>query len=344
MKYFGDKAEAFAANPIGSVWAVLAFGDDEGVANDAARELVRAWTGHDPDPEIVSLDEDTVRKDDAALFDALEARSLLGSMRLIRLRVSGDKIAGVLGDALKEGDHTPGRFEAKLVVSSGPLQKRSKLRASFEAATHAASLQFPADAVDDVAALCSEMLQSHGIEIEADALDLLSNALPGHRRLVHQELDKLALYAHRRSDPLALSDVRALVAGDADADAAQFVDALFDRNGARALSELDRLTLTGTGTITLLRAIQRDANRMLAVAALGPNASPDAGMKLRPPVYKAQWSVFSGRLRRWPASHLTRLLERIYDLELSAKQAGGLADTELRSLVTQITGQASGTS
>ncbi len=336
MKLTGDKAAVFAAKPRRDIWAALAWCDDEGVASDAARALVSAWTGSADDAEIVSLDEDAVRRDPGILWDALEARSLLGARRLVRLTLSGDKIASLIGEAVEAGEAAPDRFEAKLVLTTGRLTKKSKLRTLFESASHAASLQLFPDEIGDVTELVRDALEREGLAIEDDAVMVLSRHLPGHRRLIHAELEKLALYARRLDRPIAAGDIRAISVSGIDAHADAFVDALFDRDLASALDTLDRLNHAGTSAITLIRAIQREAQKLLAVAALGPGAGPDAGMKLRPPVFRTQWANVVRRSKAWPAPLLTRLLERVYDLEHQAKRAGPVADISLRQLAVQV--------
>jgi len=336
MKLVGDKATAFAAKPKASIWAVLAWCEDEGVANDAARSLVSAWTGNAPDAEIVSLAEDDIRKDAGMLWDALEARSLLGAKRVVRVRTTGDKIAGLLGEVIDAGDAAPGRFEAKLIVTAGVLAKKSKLRGAFESASAAASLQLFADEIGDVTTLIVETLTRDGVAIAPDAAAALAAHLPGHRRMVHAELEKLALFARGLDRPVSLADIRAVCVAGLDASADAFVEAVFERDLPAALDTLDRLTVSGTSAITLIRALQRETQKLLAVAALGPGAGPDAGMKLRPPVFRAQWPVVARRAKAWPTPLLARLLERIYDLEHQAKRAGPVADIALRQLTVQM--------
>ncbi|MEM7766031.1 MAG: DNA polymerase III subunit delta [Pseudomonadota bacterium] len=337
MKLVGDKSTAFAAKPKRTIWAALAYCDDEGVANDAAKALTAAWVGQDDDAEIVSLVDDEIRKDPALLYDELEARSLLGGKRLIRVRTSGDKIAGHLRDIVELADGSPDRFEAKLVVTAGALQKKSKLRAAFEAAKTAASLQLFADELGDVSDLIRDTLNQFHVTIAEDAVSALATHLPGHRRMVHAELEKLALYALGLDRPLTVADVRKVCVPGLDASADAYVSAVFDRDLPGALDALDRLTVSGTSAITLIRALQRETQRLLAVASLGPAAGPEAGMKLRPPVFRSQWPALSRRAKSWPSPLLSRILERIFDLEYQAKQHGPIADTALKQLTVQMT-------
>jgi len=201
VKHVGASAARFCKKPDPACWAFLLFGDDDGVIADASLSLRIALSGKRSDAEIISLDQDHIKREPAILFDALEARSLLGNDRIIRVTTTGDKIAALLLEAIKIGDSAPDRFGAKLVITSGTLAKRAKIRAGIEAAKHAAALQFFSDETGDISAMARAKLNAQKVEIDDDALALLVSELPGHRGMANQEIEKLALYGRNRARP-----------------------------------------------------------------------------------------------------------------------------------------------
>ncbi len=332
MKRSGKGAAEFCDAPPANVWAALCYCDDDGVASDAARALCAAWSSQAESQRLV-LTEDEVARDNSLLFDAIEARSLLGGRALIEIRVSSERYASLLLEALAMGEARASKIENRLVVISKGLKKTSKLRKGFEDAACAVAAQFHADETGDTVALVREQLDADGVDITEDALALFAGGLPGHRRLAHSELAKLQLYAHGLGRPVEVGDVRALGVVDPDQQLSGLVEAAFSGKGSDALRELDRLEMAGSNAITILRAIQREAQRMLAAHAAG---SGNVGMKLRPPVFARQWPSFQARLQSWPAAHLLRLLERICDCERTARLAGPTASPALRVLVNDM--------
>ena len=78
---------------------------------------------------------------------------------------------------------------------------------------------------------------------------------------------------------------------------------------------------------------------MLEAQALqSQGGATNVGMKLKPPVWKSDWPAFQTRLRKWPTPRLTRLVERLHDLELMAKSPGGagLAEPAMRDLFVKL--------
>ncbi len=331
----GRQAEAFARRPDPDIWAVLAFGEDEGLAADAARSLITAWSVGRP-ADVSVLDDDAVRKEPALLFDALEAVSLLGDTQIIRLRTSGDKIAALLAEAIETGDRMPGRYAARLVIEAGSLPVKSKLRVAAETAMRSACLQLFADTAGDIDSRVRASLLEAGATIDPDALALFLGDLPGHRAMANMEIEKLCLYARGLGRPLSAADVRSLSGTDIDHDLSGVISAALEGEAARAHRTLDRLGEAGTSPISILRSLQFETLRMLAAHEKMAAGESNPGKTLRPPVWQSDWPAFRARLGKWSVRRLVRLLERIYEAEQSAKTAGATADAVVRILINDV--------
>ncbi|MEM7329469.1 MAG: DNA polymerase III subunit delta [Pseudomonadota bacterium] len=331
MKFQGNSAERFAKKPDPACSFVLIFGEDEGVVADQAVLLIKAWEKAAPST-VLTLDDDDLKREPARLFDALEAVSLLGETTIIRIRTKGEKLFAIIKDVLAL---PPDRVAAKLVIQSGSLNTRSKMRTAFEAAPNAAALHLFSDSAADLSDLVRSYLQSRAVDIDGDALSVFVGGLPGHRSLANAEMEKLATYAHNLGRPVSQQDVRDLCETNADESARNAVLMALSGDIERAQAELDRVVDTGLSPISLVRLFEMEASRMLEAQALqGEGGASNVGMKLKPPVWKSDWPAFQARLKKWPTPRLTRLIERLHDLELMAKSPGGagLAEPATREL------------
>lgn len=332
----GKQAAAFARKPDPKIWAVLAFGEDEGLASDSGQLLIAAWAGKHAHADITLLDDDAIRKEPALLFDALEAVSLLGDPGVVRVRTSGDKIASLLIDAINEGDKQEGRFSAHLLIEAGSLAKKSKLRSAAEAARLTACLQLFADEGVDIEHRVTQALKEAGVTIEPDALRLFVGDLPGHRLAANSEIEKLTLYARGLDRPLTTADIRALCATEFEQTLSTAISATLDGHPAAANAAFDKLAMAGTAGISVLRSLQFEVRRMLDAHVRIEEGQTNPNMKLRPPVWKSEWPAYRARLSKWPVRRLTRILERIYEAEVQAKRAGGTTDPVVRILMNDL--------
>jgi DNA polymerase III subunit delta len=337
----GRQAESFARRPGDEVWAVLAFSEDDGLVADAAQSVIAAWGGKTP-LDVSVLDDDAIRKDPSTLFDGLEAVSLLGDKRAIRVRTSGDKIAAFLIEAIETGEAEPGRFAAKLIIEAGNLAAKSKLRAAAEKAKHTACLQLFAEEAAGIGERVKNALMADGAVIDDDALALFIGDLPGHRAIANAEIEKLALYARGLGRPIGVADIRTLTATDLKQDIGGAVMAALEGRPAEAHKALDRLSEMGTSPISILRALQMETLRMLSAHEKGGGGDPGVGRSLRPPVWPNEWPAFRSRLNTWTPKRLMRIMERIHNAETRAKTAGASAEPVVRLLINDLARVAEG--
>jgi len=168
------------------------------------------------------------------------------------VRTTGDKIASLLLEAIALGESSPERFDARLIITAGTLQKRSKLRTTIETAKHATALHFFADETGDVSALARATLAKHKVDISDEALALLVSELPGHRGMANQEIEKLALYGHGLARPIDINDVRNLSTTDSDQALHELIGVTLGGDTKHAHAALDRLLVAGTSPISLM--------------------------------------------------------------------------------------------
>lgn len=331
----GKQAETFARRADDNIWAVLVISDDDGLVSDTAQAVLASWRGKDG-LDITALDEDAVRKEPSLLFDALEAVSLLGDRRAVRIRTSGDKIAGLLIEAIEAGEAQRGRYAARLVIEAGGLPPKSKLRATAEKALRTACLQLFAEETGHVGDRVRAALLAEGAVIEDAALEMFTEDLPGHRAIANAEIEKLALYARGLGRPITIEDVRSLTATSLRQDMSGVLIAALEGRPADAQNALDRLTETGTSPISILRSLQIETLRMLSAHEKTASGDPNTGRSLRPPVWPNEWPAFRARMNTWPPKRLRRIMERIHDAEARAKTQGAAAEPIVRLLINDL--------
>jgi len=320
MKLQGNTALRFAAKPDQACRLVLIFGEDEGVVNDTASQLIASWTGQDQ-VQVISLDEDEIVRDPSGFFDALEAVSLLGDKQILRVRARGEKLFAVLKDVLAMPAE---RLAARLIVQNTSLKTRSKTRTAFEQAPHAAALHVFSDNHTDLISRIRTQLSDENIDITPEALQRFVSGLPGHRSIANSEIEKLILYACDLSRPVQLHDILALSETHADENARTAVQLALSGQSEAAQAEFDRVIDAGLNPISLIRLFEMELSRMLNALALQSEGGPkNVGLKLKPPVWKSEWNQFQQRLDKWPAARLVQLMSHLNDMESMVKSSGG---------------------
>jgi len=315
MKLDARRAAAFLREP-GAARIVLLHGDDEGTVRHRANALTQAVTGQHDDPFRVAW---LSREDHPRLMEEATAIAMVGGRRVIRVRDAGDSLAA----AVKQVAESPG--DSLVVLESGALPGRSKLRALVEALENGAAIACYPEEGKALQDAIEGGLNAAGVRLDADALRWLLDHVGSDRGSTRGEVEKLVLYAgaDRRLD---LTAVRACVG---DLAAVSFDDAVFAAMAgdvAQADVSIERSLAEGMAAVAVVRGVLAHLGRMhLARGHMAAGMSvADAVRALRPPVFFKRVELFSRSLQLWGAARLVQAMDEARRVELACKQTGAL--------------------
>lgn len=309
----------------GELGALLFYGPDEGLAHELAGLAQRAVLGAGDDPfRLVELTPEQVEKDPARLTDELNAISMLGGRRVVRIAQATNAIADTLAEAIA----AMAEGAALLIVEAGDVGAKKPLVQAFESEkTRAGAFGCYHDNEAQLGSLIAQHLKAGGYGIARDALGYLSERLGGDRGVTRSELDKLMLYVGEPKRDVTLADATACIGDraafaldDLIAAAAAGDSTELDRNFARSAAEVE--------AIQLLRAAARHFLRLhqvVARMAAGDSFDSAAG-SLRPPVFWSQKAALEKQARLWSAQRIGRALERLMEAEALAMRTYALKD------------------
>jgi DNA polymerase-3 subunit delta len=325
VKISPANADRFASAPPEGVNAVLLYGPDAGLVRERGTKLLHAVVDDPTDPfRIADLTVAAVREDQTRLADEAAALSLTGGRRVVSIKGATDTISDVIGDLLKA---VPSG-SALIVVETGDLGPRSKLRKVFEGADNAAAIACYSDDGRAVESLVREVLSSKNLSVSHDALRYLCDNLGGDRLVTRSELEKLTMYMGDGGGEITLSDAVACVGDSANMtlDDLAFAAASGDLDQVTRL--IDRTQQEGATAISVLRVMTRHFQRLhLARGLMEEGKSPEEAMKsLRPPVFFKQTSAFRAQCSRWTADGLATMLELFGQAEAACKTTGAPSD------------------
>lgn len=322
MKLKAHEVAAYLRAPDAGKAALLIYGTDPMRIADGRAQAVRALTGPDADKDmrLERMPASDLRKDPAALIDALKARGFFDGPRAVIVEDATDTAAPVLLAGLAAWE--PG--DATLVVTAASLTPRSKLRKGFEDSPHAVSAPIydaPMTRDEITTALCDSGLG----DIPNDAAEALSHVAqmvePGDFR---QTLEKLALYKRGDTSPLSPDDIDACAPRSTEADLDVFLDLVAEGRSAEIGPMLSRLYAQGVAPVTLCIGANRHF-RMLHRAASDAGGAAAGVAKLRPPVFGPRRDRITRQASRWGVARLESALATLLEADLSLRSAGQTA-------------------
>ncbi|HWA62662.1 MAG TPA: DNA polymerase III subunit delta, partial [Caulobacteraceae bacterium] len=189
--------ERFLKAPGPEYRAALFYGRDLGVVRERAQALAAVATERPDDPfDTALLTEADLDGEPGKLEQELAAQSLMGGRRLVRLRLSGDKISADKAAAEALTAHAAGDLnpDAFFLIEAGALGRDSAVRKVGEKSPACAVVPCYEDEPGDLARLTREALAADQVSLNAEALDLFVSRLPHERGVARREIERLALY------------------------------------------------------------------------------------------------------------------------------------------------------
>ena len=261
-----------------------------------------------------SIPSGSLRGDPALLADEAGAIDMFGGAKVIWIQPAGEEIVSAV-ESLMDAPAA----ESPVVAIAGRLGKTSGLLKLAD--THALALSHISYELDarDAERLVADLARMEGLIPQSSVAARIAEACANDRRMIAQELAKLALYLDASPDsPKDLgSDALDAVGADMGGDFLGIAD-LALAGDVRSLGEaLSRMDSSGKEAIPIIRSLQR---RLLMLTPI--RARVDSGERLQAVMTSMGKSLFwkdkpmvEKMLGAWDSAGLARVSERTGALE-----------------------------
>lgn len=332
VAYKAAQAASFIRKPDTGCIAALVYGPDAALVSERARELTKVLARqHDPEAEVLRLDDRDLAENPDLIAIELQTQSLFGSRRIIHLR--GERRL----DTARLKELFADEVDAKLVVEAGNLKPASPIRKLFEAEKNIAALPCYSDPGRDMAPLIDAELRIANVSISREAHAYLLSRLGANTNLARSECAKLATYVGSGNEA-TIDDVDAVVGNVSDGMADTLAVAVADGRLTLALAQFDEMMAAGQSPYVALAALTRHFQKLHQVCAAieGGKPAKAAVSGFRPPLHFKMQDSLIANARKWSeagAAHViaqlnkavqaTRLSPRL-ELELTERLMMGI--------------------
>lgn len=307
------------------------YGADEAASREQANQLIRSLG---PNAEKIVINGADLR-DDAGLLDGqARSQSLFGDKSAVLLQVDEPEPAFKAIERLAGSDD-----EVNLVIAiAGGLPGSHKLvKFALQHPAIWAHANYPLD-MRNGAQLADLACRGQGLRAAQGVAQRLIEAANGDREILASEVEKLALYldaAPERPRDLSHHDLDLLLAGLAPEETGGLVDAVLSGRPGRAADWITELDGAGVDPVPWIRALNRRAQLLLQLREAVDAGKPlDLAMKSARVFFRDEPQV-QRQLRIWSTERLSRLMQRLVELERFSKSGRPGAPLELRSLLLQ---------
>ena len=164
----------------------LLYGKNEGFQNEViSNYFINNFKG-----EINKYDEQEFIQNIEIIISELKNKSLFKTQKLIIVSRTSDKILKIIEDIL---DRELEDF--KVILKSGLLEKKSKLRNFFEKENNLVCIPFYEDDNKSLNIIINQYLNNYKFKLSREIINLLIDRSKGNRENLKKELDKIYYYS-----------------------------------------------------------------------------------------------------------------------------------------------------
>lgn len=318
MKLSAREANGYFAKPDAGKTGLLIYGPDAMRIALKRQQVIAALIGPTGEEEmrLTRIPAADLRKDPAALIDAMTAQSFFLGPRVAFVEDAGDGLAKTIAPAL--ADWRPG--DAQVVVTAGQLNARSALRKLFEGHNNAFAVGIyddPPSRAEIEAELARAKITMPDRDVMDDLTALSKDLDPGDFR---QTLEKLALY--KLNDPAALSseDIANCAPTSTEAGLDDVINIVAEARSGEIGPIMRKLQAQGVQPVALCIATLRHFKTLYAAASDPGGAAQGIG-KLRPPVFGPRRDRMLRQAQGWGIFNLEAALGLLVETDLKLRSA-----------------------
>lgn len=330
MKLPPAKTDAFLKSPDQGM--ILLYGPDAGLISERARILGKTVVDDLNDPfRVADLSFDAIKEDPGLLGAEINAISMLGGRRLIRVTTGSAALPKPLEEILSKPS------DSMVLFIADDLPPSSGLRKFFEKITHGIALPCYKDDSRSVQTVVATRLREQGFRVDADAVTYLSSRFSGDRLVIISEVEKLITYMGKITH-ITLKDVQDCVFDSSEFSLDELCNAFASRKPDQVDRHLSKALAEGIVPVTIIRTILRYFLRLQEVRYAMANGATEeqAVAALRPPLFFKQVPVFKQHVRLWSAADISRTITRFIELETDCKTTGKPAELLTARLLTTL--------
>ena len=335
--------QSFLADPKSKARAALIYGRDHGAVRETAEALAAKVSKDRDDPFANALLVDgDLSENPARLEEELQALSLTGGPRLVRLRLTSERAAIDRTAAEALASHAQGVFnpDAFLIVEAGALGRDSALRKAAEKAERAAAIPIYEDEPGDVMRIVREALARDQVGLSSEALELFVGRLPKERGVARAEIERLALFlgpgSGKVAGPQELEDFLGVEPESSLFDAASEA---FGGRLAQAQAGLRRAFAEGEQGVVAVRAAGMQLAKLRRAQALMADGTDPKIAAKAVGVFWKQEREFLRQVRSWTLPELDRIQPDVLEADRACKTSGApdalLAERLLLSIASR---------
>ena len=305
----------------------LFYGENEGLK----KEIIENNFKKNYPKKTFYYDESEVLNNKSNFFEEILSKSFFENEKLIIISRSTDKITSIIEEILEKKID-----DLVLILNSGSLEKKSKLRLLFEKNKEIICIAFYEDNNQTLSSIASQFFRNNKIQISQQAINLIINRCRGDRQNLKNELNKIESFIKNKKK-IEISEILQLTNLAENYSVTELVDNCLAKNKNKTLNILNENNYNLEDCIIVIRTMLAKSKRLLKLfqEIKISNNIDSAISSIKPPIFWKDKQIVKDQINKWSHKKIELLIFRINEIELLIKKNSSLSLSVLSDFIIE---------
>ncbi len=265
---------------------------------------------------IFKYDESEILSDISAFKEGLVNKSFFENDKLIIINRVSDKILDMVKGICEQKDE-----DLKIILKSGNLEKKSKLRNFFEKSKNLIIVPFYEDTHQSLLFLAQNFFKENKIKISPQNINYIIENSKGNRINLKNELEKIKNFSQKKLS-VELNEIIKLTNLAENYNISELTDQCLARNKKKTLNILNENNPSPEDNILILKNFLYKLKRLKKLKLeLENKKNTDAVISsYKPPIFWKDKDTIKQQLKIWSLPQIKSLINKTNDMELLIKK------------------------
>ena len=289
----------------------LFYGKNEGFKNEIISKLIKNKKDFTHIYEEKEILENT-----NTFFENVLSKSLFENEKIIIIKRATDKILKILEEIFIKNIE-----DTTIIVNAENLEKKSKLRSSFEKSKENICIAFYPDNNQTLSKIAYNFFKNEKILISQADINLITNKCNGDREALNNELEKIKLFSMKKKK-ISTENLSQLINLNENYSVSELIDNCLAKNTKKTISILNDNNYTNEDCILITRVFLNKSKRILNLSEeYKKSKNIDLTIsKAKPPIFWKDKELTKQQIYKWEPDNIKKLIYNLNEIELLIKQ------------------------
>ena len=290
----------------------LFYGENEGYKNEAIEKIFNINISKN----IYRYEEKEILDNFESFFESIQSKSFFEKEKLIIISRVSDKIKNIIEEIIEKNIE-----DIKIVLNSGILEKKSKLRSLFEKNKNIICVPFYADSNQTLSKIINNFFREKIIITSQEKINLLIDRCRGNRQNLRNELDKIDSFIKNKKN-INMDQIMKLTNLAENYNVSELIDSYLAANFKKTINILNENNFSIEDCMLITRTLLVKSKRLykLLVEINNNKSIEEAISSFNPPIFWKDKEIVKQQIKNWSLNRTENLIYKTNELELLIKK------------------------